>query len=63
MSGEGLPMARPVILPASRPLPHNHHVEFGAWCADKLREAMSLGPDGLTEADLIENLLLKAMLR
>lgn len=35
-------MTGPIILPATKPLPHAHRAEFGAWCADKLREARAL---------------------
>lgn len=55
-------MTGPVILPATKSLPHAHRAEFGAWCADKLREARALGPaeDEPWEFNLLQ---LKASLR
>lgn len=44
MSREGASPAMPIILPATRPLRAASRVEFGAWVADKLREARALGP-------------------
>lgn len=53
----------PAIIAGRHPLPHARHIEFPTWCADKLREAMALGPNYQPEADPICNLLLKAMAR
>jgi hypothetical protein len=44
--------ACPHILPATRPLPHQHHALFPAWIADKKREAIAISPDGDTPQDL-----------
>lgn len=40
-------MTGPIILPATHPLPAAQQIEFGAWCADKLREARALDPAGM----------------
>lgn len=44
-------MTAPRIIPTSFPLPHAHRMEQPTWCADKLREAFTLGGKPMSDMD------------